>query len=236
MRNVTQSETLEKISIPQQAARLSEPFTMIDLAQIDDLVLSIYLCQGTMPHHRHLDQDELFLVHTGTISLESDWGTAILRPGELAIAPKGVGHRSSSLLRSLVLLLQPRLMINRRNGDRRLFVLKEEGHLEKVSVPAVGHQIVVPFAPVTLVHLDTFALHLLLCEGIGPWWRMDHQSSLVLCYDGRLTLDIELRRISLVSGELVVVPKGVAYRLSSASRSLAMGVQRHKQPGLPLPD
>jgi homogentisate 1,2-dioxygenase len=238
MKDVTQPETLEKISIPQQAARLSEPFTMIDLAQLDDLVLSVYLCQGTMPHHRHLDQDELFLIHSGTISLESDWGTAILRPGELAVAPKGVGHRSSSLLRSLVLLLQPRLMINRRNGDRRLFVLKGEGHLEKVSVPAVGRQIAVPFAPVILAHLDTFALHLLLCEGLGPWWRMDHQSSLVLCYDGHLTLDVESRRISLTSGELVVVPKGMAYRLGTASgsRALAMGVQRHKQPGLPLLD
>jgi homogentisate 1,2-dioxygenase len=169
MKDVTQPETLEKISIPQQAARLSEPFTMIDLAQLDDLVLSVYLCQGTMPHHRHLDQDELFLVHSGTISLESDWGTAVLRPGELAVAPKGVGHRSSSLLRSLVLLLQPRLMVNRRNGDRRLFVVKGEGRLEKVSVPAVGHQIAIPFAPVTLTHLDTFAVQLLLCEEIGPW-------------------------------------------------------------------
>ena len=236
MRNVTQSETPEKISIPQQAARLSEPFTMIDLAQIDELVLSVYLCQGTMPHHRHLDQDELFLIHSGTISLESDWGTAILRPGDLAVAPKGVGHRSSSLIRSLVLLLQPRLMINRRNGDRRLFALKEEGHLEKVSVPAVGHQIAVPFAPVTLAHLDTVALHLTLCEGLGPWWQMDHQTSLVLCYGGHLTLDVEMRRLSLASGELALVPKGVAYRLSSADRALALGVQRHKQPGLPLPD
>ena len=103
---------------------------MIDLVQVDDLALSIYLCQGTMPLHRHLDQDELFLVHSGTISLESEWGTAILRPGELAVAPKGVGHRSSSLLRSLVLLLQPRLMVNRRNGDRLLFALIDMGHLE----------------------------------------------------------------------------------------------------------
>jgi homogentisate 1,2-dioxygenase len=236
MGDVTQPATLEKISISQQAARLSEPFTMIDLAQIDDLVLSVYLCQGTMPHHRHLDQDELFLVHNGTISLESDWGTAILRPGELAVAPKGMGHRSSSLLRSVVLLLQPRLLINRRNGDRHLFALKGAGHLEKVSVPAVGHQIVVPFTPVTLADVDTFAVHLLLCEGIGPWWRSDYQSSLVLCYDGHLTLDIELRQISLATGELVVVPKGMAYRLSSASRALAMGVLRHKQPGLPLVD
>jgi quercetin dioxygenase-like cupin family protein len=233
---VEEPKELEKISIPEHAARLAEPFTMIDLAPIDDLVLSIFLCQGTLPRHRHTDQDELFLVYSGTISLESEWGTAILRPGELAVAPKGVGHRSSSLLNSLVLLLQPRLMISRRNGHRRLFALKDEQRLEKVSVPAMGRQIAIPFRPVILAHLDTYALHLIVCEGIGPWWQTDLQDSLVLCHDGTMLLETEDARHALGSGELIVVPKGTAYRLTSNERALVIGLQRHKQPGLPLVD
>jgi homogentisate 1,2-dioxygenase len=234
MRIVEQAQVLEKIDLAQEAARLSEPFTMIDLVQIDDLALSVFLCQGTLPQHRHLDQDELFLVHSGTISLESDWGTVILRPGELAVVPKGLGHRSSSLLRSLVLLLQPRLVVNRRNGNRRLFALKDAGRLEKASVPAVGRQIAVPFRPIAVAHLDTFALNLLLCQGTGPWWQTKRQSSLVLCYDGRLTLDSELGQISLQDHELVVVPREIAYRISSTSRAVVLSVERHEQPGLPL--
>jgi homogentisate 1,2-dioxygenase len=233
---VTQPEKLETISIAEHVSRLSEPFTMIDLAQVDDLVLSIYLCQGTMPLHRHLDQDELFLVYSGTISLESEWGNAILRPGELSVAPKGVGHRSSSLLRSLVLLLQPRLMVNRRNGDRRLFALKDKGRLEKVSIPAMGRQIVTPFKPVIVTHLDTFAVHVMVCDGTGPRWRTDRQATLIFCYDGQLDLDSELGGISLQNGELVVVPRGIAYQLSSPGRAVAVGVRRHQQPGLLLPD
>jgi mannose-6-phosphate isomerase-like protein (cupin superfamily) len=233
---VTESGTLEKISISQEAARLSDPFTMIDLVQIDDLHLSVFLCQGSLAKHRHMDQDELFLVHSGTISLESEWGTVILRPGELAVAPKGVGHRSSSLLNSAVLLLQPRLMVNRRNGDRRLFALKDGGRLEKVSVPAMGRQVAVPFRPVVLAHLDTYALYLMLATETGPWWRTGHQDSLVLCYDGQLTVDLKGSQFSLKTGELVVVPKGVAHRLSSTQRTLVVGVRRHKEPGLPLPD
>jgi homogentisate 1,2-dioxygenase len=229
-------EKLETVRISEHASRLSEPFTMIDLIQVDDLVLSIYLCQGTMPLHRHLDQDELFLVHSGTISLESEWGTAILRPGELAVAPKGVGHRSSSLLRSLVLLLQPRLMVNRRNGDRRLFALKDKGRLEKVSIPAMGRQIVTPFKPIVVTHLDTFALHLMICDGTGPRWRTDRQASLIFCYDGQLDLDCDLGQISLHNGELAVVPRGVSYQLSSPDRTVVAGVRRHQQPGRLLVD
>ena len=236
MSKVETQETLEKIDFSQQAARLSEPFTMIDLVQIDDLSLSVFLCQGTMPYHRHLDQDELFLVHSGTISLESDWNTVILRPGELAVVPKGLRHRSSSLLHSLVLLFQPRLIVNRRNGDRRLFTLKEAGRMEKLSVPAVGRQIAVQFSPVTLAHVDTYALNAIACKGTGPWWQTERQSSLVLCYDGELVLDSELGQISLQKGELVVVPKGIIYRMSGTDHAVVLSTQRHKQPGLPLPE
>ncbi len=224
--------TLDKLSIPEHAQRLTEPFTMIDLAQIDDLVLSVYLCQGTMPRHRHLDQDELFLVYSGTISLESDWGTVVLRPGESAVTPKGVGHRSSSLLRSLVLLLQPRLMVNRRNGDRLIFSPKKQGRLEKVNVPAVGRHIVSPFSPVVLTHVDTFALTLTLCQGSGPWLCAPHQESLILCLEGTPAVHTEHDQLTLEYGELVVVPKGIRYRLSCETRGLVLGVKRHEQHGL----
>ncbi len=236
MKTVTEPQELEVISVADHAGRLTEPFTMIDLASIDDMVLSVFLCEGTLPRHHHLDQDELFLVYSGTISLESDWGTAILRPGELAVAPKGVGHRSSSLLHSQVLLLQPRLVVNRRNGDRRIFALKQGRSLEKVSVPAMGRQIVVPFRPVVLANLDTFSVHLTFCEGTGPWQQMDLQDSLVFCQDGKLILEMEHGQYDLESGELAVVPKGLSFRLSSDVRSLVLGLQRHKQPGLPLAD
>jgi len=236
MSDVTDKTTLEKINYAQESAQLTEPFTMIDLVQIDDLALSVFLCQGSMPFHRHLDQDELFLVHTGTISLESDWGNLVLRPGELSVVSKGLSHRSSSLVRSLVLLFQPRLIVNRRNGDRHLIALKDKGRLEKVSVPAMGRQIVNPHTPVTLAHLDTFALNLLLCVGRGPLRQYKAQSSLVLCHTGQVVLDNDLGQETLHGGELVVVPKGVSYRLSSSDRSLVLELQRHKPPGLPLPD
>jgi homogentisate 1,2-dioxygenase len=244
---VTQASQLEIINIAQHGARLTEPFTMIDLAQIDDVVLSIFLCQGAMPHHRHLDQDELFLVHSGTISLDSEWGDLILRPGELAVVPKGVGHRSSSALRSLVLLLQPRLVVDRRNGHRRLFALQDEDHLEKASLSALGGNITIPFNPVLVTHLDTFGVQLTLCRGVGPWSREEHQTSprrlaepiasgaspraasgasLILCYEGRLTIDTPDGQLSLGPSDLVVIPSRVNYRLSGSERALVLGLRR----------
>jgi homogentisate 1,2-dioxygenase len=218
---------ITKISIAEQASRLAEPFTMVDLAQIDDVALSIFLCQGTLPFHRHIDQDELFMPHSGTIRVESEWGNVTLRPGDATVVPKGVGHRSSSLQRSLVLLLQPRLMISRRNGDRRLFALKGEKSLQKISVPAQSQGIEADFEPLSLIDVDTFDLTLIACQGTGPWQEADRQSSLAFCYQGRVTLESEFGHLSLHNGELAIVPKGIPYRLSSPERSLVLGVQRH---------
>ncbi|HSJ56023.1 MAG TPA: cupin domain-containing protein [Anaerolineae bacterium] len=223
--------TLRKVNIHEQAAQLAEPFTMIDLIEIDDLTLSVFLCQGSLPFHRHLDQDELFLVASGTITVEGEWGTVLLRPGEMTVVPKGVGHRSSSLLRSLVLLLQPRLVVHRRNGDRHLFALKGRGQLAKVDLEAVGRQIAVPFQPVSVADVDTFAVHLLACEGIGPWWVYDNQSSLVLCHDGAVTLETEDDRLSLRRDDVTVVPPHVPFRLSSTGRAIVLSLKRHVQPG-----
>jgi homogentisate 1,2-dioxygenase len=236
MSDVEPKKTLEKISFAQEATQLTEPFTMIDLTNVDDLAVSVFLCQGTMPFHRHLDQDELFMVHSGTISIESDWGNIVLRPGELAVVPKGLSHRSSSLIRSLVLLFQPRLIVNRRNGDRRLFAPKAAGRLEKVSVPAMGRQLFKPHMPVALAHLDTFAFNLLVCDQTGDWRPNQRQNSLILCHVGQMTLESDLGELSLHSGELVVVPKGAAFRLSSEERSLVLELERHRPPGLALDD
>jgi hypothetical protein len=47
---------------------------------------------------------------------------------------------------------------------------------------------------------------------------------------------MEHDHVSLQDKELVVVPKRIAYKLSSTERAVVLGVRRHKQPGLPLPD
>jgi homogentisate 1,2-dioxygenase len=226
-------ESIEKISIAQQISRLTEPFTMVDLLEMDDLVLSVFLCQGTLAFHRHIDQDELFLVHSGEIILETDWGKVILRQGELSVTPKGLGHRSSSLLRSLVLLLQPRLMANRRNGNRRLFTLRGAERLEKVSVPAMVRQISEAFEPIDLVDVDMFTLYLMVIEGTGPWWLVADRSNLIWCHDGQVSLETEFGLLTLHSHELAKVPPGVPHRLSSVQRSVVLGLRRHS---LPDPD
>lgn len=47
------------------ANRIGRPFAAVTLAAVGDLAVSVYVCQGQVNWHKHLDEDELFLVHEG---------------------------------------------------------------------------------------------------------------------------------------------------------------------------
>ena len=221
---------LRKISVSQQAARLTEPFSMIELAGVDDFTVNIYICQGAIAWHKHIDQDELFMVHSGVITLESEWGNVVLQPYELAVVPKGVGHRSSSFLWSVVFLFQPKFLADRKNGDRRLFTLKEKARLQKISVLEEAAKCALPFSTVDLAYAEDFALRLSAWQGISNWHTHLRGDEMVLIQEGEALLESEIGALSLQAGEMVVVPKGVAHRPLTKERAVVLLFSRQNIP------
>lgn len=213
---------VEKVNIAQAAARLSQPFHMARLGYVDDFTVSVFICQGTIPWHRHIDQDELFLVQTGVITLESDWGNARLRPDEMAVVPKGVAHRSSSFLWSTVLLFQAGVMSDRKNGDRRTVAPSEGQALHKVSVARAAQRLKEPFKPLDLITVEDFAMRLSLIRGAFPWHHHTRQDEMFLLFEGQMTLEIEGGGLSLKAGDMAIVPKGVPHRPAASERAVAL--------------
>ncbi|MCD6553676.1 MAG: hypothetical protein DRJ03_09910 [Chloroflexi bacterium] len=214
-----------KINISEEALKLLEPFAMTDLAYVGDLAVSMYVCQGSLAWHRHLDYDELFLVHNGMIILESEWGSVTLRPDELAVVPKGVAHRSASMLWSIVLLLHIHIFPDRRNGDRRLHALRGERQLAKINVSEQAKQITRPFVPQDLAQVDDFALRLFVAHGSVPW-RKASQETLLLVQQGRLDLFTGDALSVLDAGEMLVLAQGMAYRLVAGERAVVLSLSR----------
>ena len=210
---------LRKINISQEVRRLTEPFSMIELAYINDFVMDVYICQGAIAWHRHVDQDELFLVHSGVITLDSEWGSVLLQPNELIVVPKGVGHRSSSFVWSVVLLFQPKFMPDRKNGDRRLFVPKEDNVLQKFNLDKEAARLIPPFSTVDLAYIEDFVVRLVVCQGSFQWHRHKNQDELLLVRKGEVFLESEEGDITLQEGELVVMPKSMMHRHTSIERA-----------------
>jgi len=217
---------LQKVNIAVEATRLLEPFALVELAHVDDISVSLFSCQGSVAWHKHLDQDELFLVQNGIITLESDWGTMNLHPDDLVVVPKGVGHRTFSLLWSIAVLMHARIMPDRKNGDRRLFAPRGTGSLNKVNVRKLFRHLRDPTTPVEVARIEDAVLRLGLCLGKTPWHRHPSHDELAFVQQGQVTLDAaldtEAETITLEAGELVVVPRGAIHRLTAARRAAVL--------------
>ena len=219
---------LRVVNVAEEAARLTEPFSLIELAYVDYFVVDVFICYGAVVWHKHIDQDELFLVQSGAISLETAWGNLELGPSELAVVPKGVGHRSSSSLWSVVLLFQPQALADRRNGDRRIFVLEGQRRIEKVSVSAEAARLLDHSEPRDLICLDDFVVRLSLCLGESHWHQHEGRDEFLFVQEGVVELGTEGETVSVRAGEMTVVPKGMVHRLTPDDRAVVMLLERQE--------
>lgn len=96
------------ISVPEEAARLTEPWMPVDLATVNDAIVRLARRHGDFPWHRH-DEDELFLCWEGTFRIElRDAGLPAveLRSGDLFVVPRGIEHRPVADEPACALLLE----------------------------------------------------------------------------------------------------------------------------------
>lgn len=215
-----------KVHVGATARQLTEPYTGAEVANVDDFGLRVFLCQGSISWHRHIDEDEMFLVYTGVMTVDSEIGPVFLRSGELTVVPKGVRHRSSSLVRAEVLIFQNRMLADQQNGHRRLYALNEEGNLSKVNVYTAAIDIAGPFASHLLAEVGDFAVNLLVCDGtsgrkLNPKW-----ATLLLVQQGEVTVHTDLGEVQLGVGDAQVIPRGISFFISGQKRSLLLEFSR----------
>jgi len=211
---------LEKRSINHIAARLTQPFLMAGIAGVGYHRLSVYSCLGAMGWHRHLDEDEVFLGHTGTLTLETSWGDVALPPGHLIRIPKGLPHRSYAAALALALLVQTDGLPNRRNGHQPPSN-PGSGRLGAVSVADQAARLINVYHPRRLAVSDGLALSVQVCLGAQDWHRHDGEQ-LVLCYQGHIAVEAQGGQVTLAPGELTLVEAGAFHRVVAAEPATAV--------------
>lgn len=217
---------LEIVKLADTANKLSQPFRVVQLAKVADLALSVFVCQGQVNWHRHLDEDELFLVHEGVVAVDTERGRLTLHSEELVVVPKGVGHRSGSQLRSVVLLLRPMVLTNRTNGHRH-GVMDTDPPLEKVRLARVQTTMPGPYQAMAVARVADFDLLLVSAEGFGPSEVAPGHGALWLVVRGAVGIEAtQGAGARLEAGELTVVPAGQSYRLAAAQPSLLLTLAR----------
>lgn len=218
---------IQKVDLAAVAKKLTEPYMLVELAQAEEFAARLFICQEGIAWHKHIDEDELFFVYEGEISLESEWGSQTLQTGELAVVPKGVTHRSTSSIRSVVLLFERRLFSDRQDGKRRLFVLQGQGTLDKASVKEAAEGLA-PFSPLDLASVDGFVAQAVVYQGRSNWGR-NPQTLLLFLQEGEADVETEEGRTKIECGEMARIPKGLSHRLSAEERAVALLLLRKRE-------
>ncbi|NPV08661.1 MAG: cupin domain-containing protein [Anaerolineae bacterium] len=83
---------LRKVSVAQEAARLTDVFQPRRIAVSDSLGVSVQICLGSQEWHAH-EGDQLVLCHYGQMTVEGVGQTERITRGELVVLRAGEHHR-----------------------------------------------------------------------------------------------------------------------------------------------
>ena len=117
---------IEKVNLAQKFDLFQEYWSPRIAGEINDSFVKLVKLKGEFVWHHHDDEDELFLVVKGQLTIKSHAGDVDLEEGEFVIIPKGVEHLPIAEEEAHVLLLEPKSTLNTGNvqNERTVAVLK----------------------------------------------------------------------------------------------------------------
>lgn len=98
---------MEKVSLAEKFERITEHWRPRVVAELNGQEVKLVKVRGEFTWHHHEQEDELFLVHTGTLRIEFRDHTVTLGPGEMLVVPRGVEHRPVADEEVSMLLFEP---------------------------------------------------------------------------------------------------------------------------------
>lgn len=102
----------EVVSPKQIAAGLTELWSPRVIAELDDSYVKVAKVQGTLAWHSHEDEDELFHILKGSLTIEMEDRTVVLREGDVFVVPKGVRHNPIAEHECLLMLIEKKTTLH----------------------------------------------------------------------------------------------------------------------------
>ncbi len=106
---------MEKIDLHQKLASFDEVYRPKIVGELNGQYVKVAKVLGDYPWHQHADEDELFLILEGTITIRFRDGDVELGEGEMCIVPRGIEHSPTANEEAHILLFEP--ISTRNTGD-----------------------------------------------------------------------------------------------------------------------
>ena len=98
---------MTKASLDEKFALIHEHWRPKVVAELNGQELKLVKFAGVFPWHRHEQEDELFLVWRGQMTVEFGDRRVTLQAGEFCVVPRGVEHRTMADAEVEVLVFEP---------------------------------------------------------------------------------------------------------------------------------
>ena len=112
---------MTKASLDEKFALMHEHWRPKVVAELNGQELKLVKFAGVFPWHRHEQEDELFLVWRGQMTIEFRDRCVTLRAGEFCVVPRGVEHRTMADAEAAVLVFEPAHTRNTGNIEDETF-------------------------------------------------------------------------------------------------------------------
>jgi mannose-6-phosphate isomerase-like protein (cupin superfamily) len=111
---------MDVINIQQKFDLFSDRWSPKRIGELNGQQVILAKIEGEFVFHKHDDEDELFMVMKGQLSLElresdEEFTTVVVNPGEFFIVPRGVEHKPTATEETHLLLFEP--LSTKHTGD-----------------------------------------------------------------------------------------------------------------------
>lgn len=106
---------MDKINLNQKLSLFHEHWNPKIVGEMNDSYIKLAKLQGEFDWHHHDNEDELFFVVKGQLTIKFRDKDLVLDAGELVVIPKGVDHLPVAAEEVHVMLIEPKGTLNTGN-------------------------------------------------------------------------------------------------------------------------
>ncbi len=116
----------EKVNLAEKFALFTDRFSPKIVGELNDSHVKLVKVKGEFIWHHHENEDELFLVVKGALTIRLRDRNVELAENEFFIVPKGVEHMPVAEEEAWVVLLEPKTTLNTGNVESERTVAELE--------------------------------------------------------------------------------------------------------------
>ena len=106
---------MDAINLQDKFSLFTDQWTPKKIQELNGQQILLAKIQGEFVFHKHDDEDELFMVIKGQLTMELRDRVEVINPGEFLTVPKGVEHKPTAKEETHVLLFEP--LSTKHTGD-----------------------------------------------------------------------------------------------------------------------